>query len=377
MRSERPSRPLASAGYGDHMPALPTAVVDAATRVKTVFFVRVMSLPPGVQRRLAGRPIVIEGNQLATQAQLMLRLQRVAREPATETLPLAEGRVAMTRQAQIAGGHHPIGDVQERTVQGAAGKLPARLYVPRAAVRTGPGPLALFFHGGGMVRGDLDSHDAVCRFLAEEAGVRVLAVDYRLAPEHPFPAGLEDTLAALAWAQEHAASLGASPERIGIGGDSAGGNLAAVASAHAERPPAAQLLIYPATDAVSRRASEVLFGESYFLTSADRETFTRLYLEGSGVERADPRVSPLLATNLSGLPPALVVTAGFDLLRDEGEAYAEALRQSGVPVVLCRFPGLVHGFIHLTGLVTAAREAMTETSESWRSLCERTAGGST
>jgi acetyl esterase len=331
-------------------------------------------LPPRLRSQLSGPPPVVDGQALDPQIQLVRTLRQIRGRRELMGEPVEEARARFLREIEVfCGPKTPVATVRDFEIDGPAGPIPVRHYAPEADT----GLLLVYLHGGGFMLGDLATHDEPCRMLCHYGQQHVLAVDYRLAPEHPFPAGLEDTLAALAWAQEHAASLGASPERIGIGGDSAGGNLAAVASAHAERPPAAQLLIYPATDAVSRRASEVLFGESYFLTSADRETFTRLYLEGSGVERADPRVSPLLATNLSGLPPALVVTAGFDLLRDEGEAYAEALRQSGVPVVLCRFPGLVHGFIHLTGLVTAAREAMTETSESWRSLCERTAGGST
>jgi acetyl esterase len=207
------------------MPTLPTAVhetvSDVVTRAKTAFLVGALSLPPRAQRALAGKPVRIEGNELALQAQLLLRLQTIAREPATETLPMPQGRAAMRRQAVMAGGRQPIGEVHERTVAGADGELAARLYVPQALVGSGPGPLAVFFHGGGMVRGDLESHDALCRFLAEEAGVRVLAVDYRLAPEHPFPAAVDDAWAAYAWVSDHAADYDADPARLAVAGDSA------------------------------------------------------------------------------------------------------------------------------------------------------------
>jgi acetyl esterase len=349
------------------MPALPTAVVNAATRVKTVFFVRVMSLPPGVQRRLAGRPIVIEGNQLATQAQLMLRLQRVAREPATETLPLAEGRVALTRQAQMAGGHHPIGDVQERTVQGAAGKLPARLYVPRARVRTGPGPLALFFHGGGMVRGDLDSHDAVCRFLAEEAGVRVLAVDYRLAPEHPFPAGVDDAAAAYRWVSDHAEEYGADPARLAVAGDSAGGYFAAEAAIRAAvegRALAFQLLIYPVTEMGGTKPSRSRFDEGFYLTKDFMQQAEDDYL--AGADPADPRASVLHADIPDGLAPAYVCTAGFDPLRDEGDAYAAKLQEAGVKVEHERFLDHIHGFANLLAVEGPAKDHMRRVAAALR-----------
>ena len=341
------------------MPAAPPVVVRAAERAKTMLFVRAMTLPPRVQRMVAGRPVRIDGNELSLQAQLMLRLQKIAREPASETLPLAESRVAMSRQARMAGGRHPIGDVQDRTVQGAEAELAARLYVPRALVGTGAGPLAVFFHGGGMVRGDLESHDALCRFLAEEAGVRVLAVDYRLAPEHPFPAGVDDAWAAYSWVSDHAEDYDADPSRLAVVGDSAGGHLAAataIRAAQEGRHLAFQVLIYPMTELCSDTASRRLFADGFYLTRAFIEQAEDYYLAGG--DPKEPRGSVLHAVVPEGLAPAYLCTAGFDPLRDEGDAYAEKLQAAGVKVEHERFGDHVHGFANLLAIEGPAKDHM-------------------
>jgi acetyl esterase len=342
------------------MPGVPAAVTDVATRAKTVFFVQVMSLPERVQRVIAGRPVRVEGNELALQAQLMLRLQKIAREPATETLPREQGRVAMTRQGRIAGGRQPIGEVHERTVPGAdGGQLPARLYVPQPLVGGGPGPLVVFFHGGGMVNGDLDSHDAVCRFLAEQADVRVLSVGYRLAPEHPFPAGVDDAWAAYQWVSDHGADVGADPQRLAVAGDSAGGHLAAVTAIRAAqegRDLAFQLLIYPMTELCGDHRSRHLFADGYYLTRAFIEQAEDHYLAGG--DPADPRGSVLHADVPAALAPAYLCTAGFDPLRDEGDAYAAKLREAGVPVEHERFTDHVHGFANLLAVEGPAKDYM-------------------
>jgi acetyl esterase len=227
----------------------------------------------------------------------------------------------------------------------------------------------VFFHGGGWVIGDLDTHDDLCRFLAARAGVRVLSVEYRLAPEHPFPAPVEDAHAAFAWAAANATGLGADPERVAVGGDSAGGNLAAVVSMLARDAggpsPVLQLLIYPVTDAHARTRSRQLFSEGYLLTRSDMDFFERHYLPRES-DRDDPRASVLRAPDLSGLPPAYVVTAGFDPLRDEGEEYALRMRAAGVPVALRRHPGLVHSFANQTAISRTARAATLELAGALR-----------
>jgi acetyl esterase len=231
----------------------------------------------------------------------------------------------------------------------------------------------VFFHGGGFMYGDLDTHDGVCRLLCRHAGAHLLAIDYRLAPEHPFPAAVEDARAALRWASAHAQELGADPSRLGVAGDSAGGNLAAVASQLAARDggpaPLLQLLIYPATDCTRRRRSRQLFGEGLFLTETHMDWFEASYLGSVGDAKGhDPRASPLLARDLSGLATALVVTAGLDPLRDEGEDYADALRAAGTPVVLRRFPGFIHGFIGAAGISRACRDAVIEIAGATRGM---------
>jgi acetyl esterase len=231
--------------------------------------------------------------------------------------------------------------------------------------------LTVYLHGGGFVIGDLDTHDEPCRILCREAGVHVLSVAYRLAPEHPFPAAVEDAVAAMRWARAHAASLGADPERVAVGGDSAGGNLAAVVAALDGSPlPFARLLIYPATDSSTARPSQRLFADGYALTLRDRDEFFRHYLGGAEARQDDPRLSPFCGVSRSRAVPTVVGIAGFDVLRDEGDAYVDALRQAGAPVEVRRFPSLEHGFIHLTGVCPAARRAVSEIASAWRTTLD-------
>jgi acetyl esterase len=326
--------------------------VTVRTRLERSALAASMALPQRAQQALAGRRVRVDGNTLATDLQLMLRLQRLARLPGAEELSVAEGRQMLLRTASHTGGDQRVGSVRSLRVA----DRPARLYVPGGARE--PGALLVFFHGGGFWCGDLDSHDATCRFLAEQSFVRVLAVDYRLAPEHPFPAAYDDALAAFAWAVEHAVELGADPERLGVGGDSAGGNLAAgvaIEAARQGRPCAVQLLVYPVTQARRATRSYELLGEGFYLTRGFMDRADRAYADG--VPADDPRLSPLAAQLPAGLAPALVYTAGFDPLRDEGEAYAERLRESGAPVLLTRFADQIHGFFNVVGVGTSSRAA--------------------
>jgi acetyl esterase len=329
-------------------------------RLKKLGLKAALGLPEPVQRVLAGRRVVRDGQVLATDTQLMLLLERLL-EQAPETLPVDEGRRVVLRHAALAGGDQPIGAVRDLPV----GDLPGRLYVPTGEQDGGStdlteaGPLLLFFHGGGWMYGDLDSHDAACRFLAERSGVRVLAVDYRLAPEHPFPAAYEDALEAFRWVTKNAESIGADPERLAVGGDSAGGCLAAttaIVAAEEGLPLAFQLLVYPGTDMRGGSESRAMFAEDFYLTKQFMDLAAALYTPDPA-QWTDPRVSPLYADLPPGLAPAYVVTAGFDPLRDEGEAYARKLAQAGVPVDLERFPGQVHGFFNVVGVGRTARAA--------------------
>ena len=252
----------------------------------------------------------------------------------------------------------PIGKTEDRVIAGPAGDIPIRIYTPVAA-GSGGLPALVYFHGGGWVIGDLETHDALCRTLANESGCKVIAVDYRLAPEHAFPAAAEDALAAVAWVEANATSIGVDATRIAVAGDSAGGNLAAVVSqlARDARGPriSFQMLIYPVTDTNVDTGSYRDFGSGYFLERDSMIWFFNHYL-GEG-NREDPRVAPLKAASLAGLPPAYVVTAGFDVLRDEGRAYAEALREAGVAVEYLNYEGMIHGFFNLQAALGVPREA--------------------
>ena len=255
----------------------------------------------------------------------------------------------------------PVREVFDGAVAGPAGTIPVRYY---RETRKPACPLLVYFHGGGWVMGDLDTHDNLCRLLARKSDALVMAVDYRLAPEHPFPAPFDDAYAALVWAAENAASVGADPKRILVAGDSAGANLAAAAclAARDRGGPAVggQILLYPATDLASfDRPSYRHFADGHYLTRRYMEAFRDRYLPRAQ-DRTDPLASPLLAPDLTGLPPALVITAGFDVLRDEGEAYAERLRASGVAVTATRYNGMVHGFLSMDRVFSRQTEQATD-----------------
>ena len=318
-------------------------------------------LPSALLTRLAGGPVEVEGQRLDPALALLFRLN--PRDDAGRQLrerPVRSRRRLRREALALTGPARPVGEVRGLTVDGADGPLAARLYTPADA---DPAPLVVFFHGGGYVEGDLDTHDGPCRVLCREARQPVLSVAYRLAPEHPFPAAVDDALAAFRWAQRHHGP------GVAVGGDSAGGQLAAVVAqaARDERPPVAQLLIYPATDPGTDRPSRHLF-DGWLLPEALRAAYFDVYTRGTGAGASDPRLAPLRAERLDGLAPALVVTAGFDVLRDEGEAYAHALGAAGTPVALHRQPDLTHGFLNLTSVSPAARRATTALARRWRTF---------
>jgi acetyl esterase len=332
------------------------------------------ALPPRLQVRLSGKPpIQLDGDTLAPEVQLGLAVLERRREPQPETLTPAQAREARRRLSAVyAGKPAQVGAVEDLQLRDGSGTsaLRARHYAPSEP--GGPHPVLVYYHGGGFTYGDLETHDGVCRLLCRHAGAHVLAVDYRLAPEHPFPAAVEDARSALAWACTHAADLGADPNRVGVGGDSAGGNLAAVVSQLAARDggpaPVLQLLIYPATDFTRRRRSRELFGEGFLLTNSEMDWFETNYLGPARTPAADPRASPLLAEDFSGLAPAFVVTAAFDPLRDEGEEYAQALRAAGTPVIARRFGGFIHAFVAAAGVSRGARDAVIEIAGVTRAM---------
>ncbi|HZN13388.1 MAG TPA: alpha/beta hydrolase [Acidimicrobiales bacterium] len=253
---------------------------------------------------------------------------------------------------------------EDRSVPGPGGDIPVRIYTPAAG--SAPRPLVVFFHGGGFVIGNIDSHDATCRSLARLVGAVVVSVDYRLAPESAAPAAAEDCYAATVWAAEHASELGADAARLAVAGDSAGGNLAAVTPllARDRGGPAIafQLLVYPVTDLTMSQPSIEENGTDYMLTADGLRWFYDHYLGTKG-DPKEPIVSPLFASDVSGLPPALILTAEFDPLRDEGEAYGARLREAGVPVTFKRYDGLIHGFFSMDLVLDAAKAAVAETAE--------------
>jgi acetyl esterase/lipase len=282
-------------------------------------------------------------------------------------MPVAELRQAANGLlAAYAGTPAEVARVENRRVPGPAGELPVRVYTPEGRA---PFPVLVYFHGGGWVIGDLETHDNVCRTLARDVPCVVVAVDYRLAPEHRFPSAAEDCWAAAKCVAANAAAFGGDPARVAVGGDSAGGNLAAVVSllARERREPrlAFQLLVYPVIDGGMDTPSYRDNGDGYFLTASMMAWFWDHYVPNRA-ERANPLASPLCSPDLRGLPPALVLTAEFDPLRDEGEAYARRLREAGVPTTLTRYDGMIHGFFGMPAALDRARDALGEAAKALR-----------
>ena len=286
--------------------------------------------------------------------------------PPMEKMTPEQAREGMRTRTAGLGPSEAVAAVKDHRVPVAGGEITVRCYTPSGK---GPFPALLFFHGGGWVIGDIDTHDGICRSLANHAGCVVANVDYRLAPEHRYPAAAEDSYAATRWVAEHAAQLGVDATRLAVGGDSAGGNLAAAVSlmARDRGGPALklQLLVYPVTrhgyDTPSYREN----AEGYLLTRTSMEWFWNHYLGPQGDGR-QPYASPLDAPSLERLPPAVVMTAEYDPLRDEGAAYADRLRSAGVPVTVTRYPGMIHGFFRMINIVDKARAARDEAAAALR-----------
>ena len=327
----------------------------------------VLGLPPSLQRALVRKPLVLDRQRLSTETELMLGLQRLAGQPGLGVRHLAQSREVVDTQGRMVAGKQPIGALRELTVDGADGPVDARLYIPSSRVGADPAPTMLFIHGGGMCLGSLDSHDGACRHLAEHSGVQVLSIDYALAPERPFPAGVDDCFAAYQWLVKNADAVNADPDRLAVGGDSAGGHLSAttaIQAAEAGLPMALQLLVYPCTDFVNRTRSRELFDDGrFYLGREGMDRLTDFYFPDPEM-RSHPLGSVLLRESFpEGLAPAHVVTAGFDPLRDEGEAYAAKLAAHGVPVTQERYPSMIHGFFNIVGVGREARAYSREIAE--------------
>jgi acetyl esterase len=303
---------------------------------------------------------------LDPQAQALLEQMAAMGAPPIDQMSVDDARQMILGMAQLAGPPEEVAKVEDRTVPVTGGEIPVRVYTPSGS---GPFPVLVYYHGGGWVIGNRDSVDAPCRSLANSAQCVVVSVDYRLAPEHKFPTAAEDCYDATRWVAEHAGELAVDAGRIAVGGDSAGGNLAAVVALMARDrggPKLAfQLLVYPVTDYSWETPSYTENAEGFMLTKQSMVWFWNHYV-ASETDATHMHASPLRAESLTGLPPALVITAEFDPLRDEGEAYAERLKQAGVPVQATRYPGMIHGFFQMSGVLDQGKKAIDQAADALR-----------
>jgi acetyl esterase len=301
--------------------------------------------------------------------QVRAYLERMAALDAPPITSLSPRHARMLMEAEVPSLGPPaeVGRIEDRTIPGPSGVIPIRLTAPAGDA---PFPALVFFHSGGWVVGSIATHDGLCRALAAASGVAVVSVDYRLAPEHPFPAAVDDAYAATAWVAAHGAEIGVDGGRIAVGGDSAGGNLAAVVARLARDrggpPIALQALLYPATDYDLDSPSYCEFADGYLLTREAMAWYWDRYVPAPSGRR-DPSASPLRADRLEGLPPALVITAEYDVLRDEAESYAARLSEAGVDVRMTRYDGMIHGFLRRLALFDRARDALEEVAAGLRS----------
>ena len=303
-----------------------------------------------------GRRTQIDGNTLDAKAQLICSVVNRVRASTTEEITPEISRTQLATFSKVlGGGPTPVDDVTDMTVPGPAGEMPARLYRPRNA-KSGPLPILVFYHGGGWIQGDIDTHDEPCRKIANASGGLVLSIYYRLAPEHKFPAGVDDCLAGFRWVRDHGNDIGADTNHIAVGGDSAGSNLSIVVCQElarlGETGPGFQLLIYPATDARMQTKSYDLFDDGFFLTRERINWYLHFFFFFFSSRRRHTRFSPVYTEDISNQPPALIITAGFDPLRDEGKLYHEALIAAGVSSEYKQFDGMIHGFINMAGTLS-------------------------
>jgi len=297
---------------------------------------------------------------LDANVELFLQAVQQQERPSLRDVGLEEARQGIVLMHALCTPPGELARYEQRTVPGPGGDIPVRIYSQATEAAL---PVVVFFHGGGWTIGDVASYDTLCRKLAVATGLTVISVDYRLAPEHVFPAAAEDCFAATKWIAEHGGELGVDGSRLAVAGDSAGGNLAAVTSILARDrggPTISfQLMIYPVIDGTMSFPSYKENAEGYLLTADDMAWFYEQYVPPD-VDRKNAMLSPLYAPDLSGLPPALVITAEYDPLRDEGEAYADALQQAGVEARASRYDGMVHGFVPIDGVVPTATQAIDE-----------------
>jgi acetyl esterase len=372
--------------------------ITMADRVTKLLIKGVCALPLLVQRFIGGPPIVVDGQTLHISTQMVLRLLGWFGGRTFESKPLALARLEVQQQAWTFGSFTPVDEIRDFSIEGPHGPIPMRLYRPNSVAPNGA--LMLFFHGGGWVLGGLDTCDSLCRMLAVDANITIVSVDYRLAPEHRFPIGLEDSLAAFDYLYWHAEDFGCSPDLVGVAGESAGGTMAIVISQLAAQRareteitrktesgvevkrgdragrspiPAFQIPLMPVTDLSQKQQSYRLFGKGFMLTEAQMDWYKSQYLNTPD-EALDTRVSPLLAENLQGLPPAIIVVAGFDPLRDEALLYSRKLEDANVETEVILFAAHTHAEINATGAGGTAREMLRKTTHKIRNLITRIEG---
>jgi acetyl esterase len=338
----------------------PLSIGAKARVVRAVF-----GLPKPARRLLAGAPMRIDGQEMALDAQLAIAIKNRSGSDVFDG-PVEEARARYDEAPSLISYESPVPvATREILIPTDNAEIPATLYTPANLAE--PSGLLVYFHGGGFSVGSRLSHDPIARYLACHAEVRILSVEYRRAPEHPFPAPTTDALAAFEYARDHAGELGADPDRVAVGGDSAGGNLAAVTAQQAAqrgRTPSFQLLLYPATDLSTRRPSRDLFARGSTFTDRNIQWVMSNYIP-AGTDLKDPRLSPQHG-DVAGAPPTYIATAGFDPVRDDGEAYAKKLRAAGIPVALTRQADLPHGYLNFIGLGGRFAEAASEAAGALR-----------